>query len=136
MSAKRWVSHGLIDMLIELRKYDSAAEVASGSENIFLGLSKQIDDAIARLTERPAASDFAAFKSLLDEAKEEISEHRQWQEDVFERLPQHDDDRGLTQPLRQAFTKSVAARAKLVDQVMRSCKQYRKVQEGAFSLER
>lgn len=136
MSDKRWVSHGLVDMLMEMRKYDSAAEVVSGSENIFTGLSKRIDDAIARVREQPDGSEFRQLKNLLDEASEEIRDHQEWQQDVFEKLASEEDHCGLSRSLRQAFNESAAARTKLLDQVMRSCDQYLKVQERAFNLER
>jgi hypothetical protein len=136
MSDKRWVSHGLVDMLIEMRKYDSAAEVVSGSEGIFVMLSKQIGDAITRVQERPASNDFIDLNQTLHEARKEISEHQQWQEDVLETLPQQDEDRGLTQPLRQAFTKSAKARVNLLNEVMLSYDRYMKAQARTFTLGR
>lgn len=137
MSEKRWVSHGLVDMLIEMRKYDSASEVVSGSEGIFTSLSQRIGEAIARAEKGAADRNFAELKTVLDEAREEILDHQEWQDEVVDRLADlNDDDRGLTRPLRQAFQESATARTTLLDQVMRSCDQYLKAQEGAFTLER
>jgi thioredoxin-related protein len=136
MSDKRWVSRALVDMLIEMKQYDSAAEVVSGSEGIFVVLSKQIGDTIARAKGYSAGSDFLEVQKVLDEAKEEIKDHQQWQQEVLKTLPKPDDDRGLTRQLRQAFSTSATARAKLLNEVMRSHDHCLKAQEGAFRIER
>ncbi len=135
MSEKRWVSHGLVDMLLEMRKYDSAAEVVSGSENVFSLLSNKIGDAIARVEKCANGGDLLELKNLLDEAKEEIRDHQDWQQEVFEILAeQGNDNQGLTRALRQAFSDSAAARSKLLDEVMLSDDRYLKAEDKALSI--
>ena len=137
MSEKRWVSHGLVDMLIEMRKYDSACEVVSGSEGIFTTLSNRIGETISRVEKSPAESKFSELKSVLDEARAEIRDHQEWQDEVLDKLAElPDDDRRLSWPLRQAFNDSAAARTKLLDEVMLSCDRYLKAQQAAFTMER
>ncbi len=136
MSEKRWVSHGLVDMLIEMRKYDTAAEVVSGSGSVFSLLSNKIGSAIERAEDGANDSDLLELKNLLEEAKEEIWDHQDWQQEVFEKLAdQADDYQELTVALRQAFDDSSAARTKLLDEVMLSGERFNKAQEKAFVLE-
>lgn len=129
MSDKRWVSRGLIEM----QKYDSAAEVVSGSESLFLGLSKQLGDAIAHT--KQTGSDYHEVQQVLDGAKEEIKDHQQWQKDVLKKLQKRDGDRGLTRQLRQAFSDSAAARTKL-NELIDSHDHAQKAKEREFRIER
>lgn len=135
MSEKRWVSHGLVDMLIEMRKFDSAAEVVSGSEDVFSLLFNKIGDAVARLEKSVNGSDLLELKNLLDEAREEILDHQDWQQEVFEKLAeQGDDNQGLARVLRQAFIDSAASRSNLLDEVMLSDDRYLKAEEKALTI--
>ena len=122
---ERWASRGLVSMLIrEMKNYKAAAEIESGSEDVFAMCSRQIGDCIARVQEIPTAVSALELQQVLDNARAEITEHQRWQEQVFKSLPKEDDENGLTGPLRQSFTKSVIARAKLLTEVMEAHEKY------------
>ncbi len=122
---ERWASRGLVSMLIrEMKNYKAAAEVESGSEDVFAMCSRQIGDCIARIQEIPTAVSALELQQVLDNARAEITEHQRWQEQVFKSLPKEDDENGLTGPLRQSFTKSATARAKLLTEVMEAHEKY------------
>jgi len=118
MSEKRWISRSLVNLLIKMRNYDSAADVVSGSEDVFAMQSRLIGNMIARGHKLPGGILCPEIKRVLDEAQEEIQDHDQWQDEVLKTLPPEDDHNGLTGPLRQAFTKSASARIELLREVM------------------
>ena len=135
MEEKRWVSKGLVNLLVfELKNYISAAEIVSGSTDMFESYSRLIKDTIAKTQEIPAGTKFHELQRILEEARTEISDHRKWQEEVFASLPQADDESGATGPLRQAFTTAAIARNKLLQDVMTAHDKYLKAQAGAFDL--
>ncbi len=59
-----------------------------------------------------------SIENIVEMAKEEIKDHRKWQEEVLSCLPRKDEALGLTGPLRLAFTDASDARKKLLQQVM------------------
>lgn len=133
---ERWASRGIVAMLIrEMKDYKAAAEVVSGSEDVFAMCSRQIGDCIARIQEIPTAVSALELQQVLDNARAEIGEHQKWQNDVMASLPARDDEEGLTGPLRQAFTKTGTARAKLLTEVMQAEDKWLKAQAEAFRLE-
>lgn len=132
MTEKRWASRGLVNMLIGMKNYASAAEVVSGAEDVFAMCSRQLGDKIAHIQEVPTAVSALELQQVLDNAREEIGEHQKWQNEVLESLPPRDDEEGLTGPLRQAFTKSGTARAKLLTEVMQAEDKWLKAQKEAF----
>lgn len=97
--------------------------------------SRQIGDCIARIQEIPTAVSALELQQVLDNARAEITEHQKWQCDVLASLPARDDEEGLTGPLRQAFTKTGTARAKLLTEVMQAEDKWLKAQAEAFRLE-
>lgn len=133
---ERWASRGIVAMLIrEMKDYKSAAEVVSGSEDVFAMCSRQIGDCIARIQEIPTAVSALELQQVLDNARAEITEHQKWQNEVLASLPARDDEEGLTGPLRQAFTKTGTVRAKLLTEVMQAEDKWLKAQAEAFRLE-
>lgn len=132
---ERWASRGLVSMLIREMKDYKAAEVVSGSEDVFATCSRQIGDAIARIQEIPTAVSALEFQQVLKNARAEITEHQKWQTEVLASLPPRDDEEGLTGPLRQAFVKTGTARAKLLTEVMQAEGKWLKAQAEAFKLE-
>lgn len=133
---ERWASRGIVAMLIrEMKDYKAAAEVVSGSEDVFAMCSRQIGDCIARIQEIPTAVSALELQQVLDNARAEITEHQKWQNEVLASLPARDDEEGLTGPLRQAFTKTGTARAKLLTEVMQAEDKWLKAQAEAFRLE-
>lgn len=97
--------------------------------------SRQIGDCIARIQEVPTAVSALELQQILDNARAEIDEHQKWQTEVLASLPPRDDEEGLTGPLRQAFTKTGTARAKLLTEVMQAEEKYFKAQAEAFNVE-
>lgn len=134
MSEKRWVSRSLVKMLVnEMKDYEAAAEVVSGSADGFELHSKHIGDLIARIRERPKGAKAQELRDLLEDAREDITSHREWERDVLGSLPRVDDEEGLTGPLRQAFTKAAKARVKLQSEVMQAEEKWLDAQTGAFA---
>lgn len=133
---ERWASRGLVAMLIrEMKDYKAAAEVVSGSEDVFAMCSRLIGDCIARIQEIPTAVSALELQQVLDNARAEITEHQKWQNEVLASLPPRDDEEGLTGTLRQAFTKTGTARAKLLAEVMQAEEKWLKAQAEAFNAE-
>lgn len=133
---ERWASRSLVSMLIrEMKDYKSAAEIVSGSDDVFAMCSRQIGDAIARIQEIPTAVSALELQQILKNARAEIAEHQKWQNEVIASLPPRDDEEGLTGPLRQAFTKTGTTRAKLLAEVMQAEDKWLKAQAEAFRLE-
>lgn len=131
-----WASRSLVSMLIrEMKDYKSAAEIVSGSDDVFAMCSRQIGDAIARIQEIPTAVSALELQQILKNARAEIAEHQKWQNEVIVSLPPRDDEEGLTGPLRQAFTKTGTTRAKLLTEVMQAEDKWLKAQAEAFRLE-
>lgn len=134
MPVKRPLSSSLVAMLIEMKDYLSAAEVVSGSNDTFALYSRKLNDTIGRAQEIPAGVPFLDLKRIIDTAREEINEHRDWQEQVLKDLPKKDDETGATGPLRQAFTSAATERNKLLQEIMTAHDKYLKAQAGAFKL--
>ena len=133
MSERRWASRALVQMFIfELKKYDSAAEVVSGSEDTFSLHSRKLAELFKAMEENPAAVKPATLKELLDSAREEIRDHQDWQREVLDNLPRVDDEEGLTGPLRQAFAKSSKARSELLNEVMNAQERWLDLQTALF----
>jgi hypothetical protein len=133
---ERWASRGLVAMLIrEMKDYKAAAEVVSGSDDVFAMCSRQIGDSIARIQEIPTAVSALELQQVLNNARAEIAEHQKWQTEVIGSLPPRDDEEGLTGPLRQAFTKTGTTRAKLLTEVMQAEDKWLKAQAEAFKLD-
>lgn len=122
-------------MLIGMKEYRQAAEVVSGAIDVFSMCSRDIGDKIAHIQEVPTAVSALELQQVLDNAREEINMHQNWQQEVLENLPPQDDEEGLTGPLRQAFTKSGTARAKLLTEVMQAEDKWLKAQTEAFNLD-
>lgn len=133
---ERWISRNLVAMLIsELKDYKAAAEIVSGSDDVFAMCSRDIGNSIARIQEIPTAVSALEMQQILRNARAEIEEHRQWQNEVIGSLPPRDDEEGLTGPLRQAFTRTGTTRAKLLTEVMLAEDKWLKAQAEAFNLE-
>ena len=133
MSDKRWVSKSLVRKLVyELKDYEAAAELISGSEDVFALHSKQIGDMIARIQEIPTAVPSQELKERLDNARDDINEHREWERDVLDSLPRVDDEEGLPGARRQEFAKSAVLRVKLLNEIMPIPEKWLKAQVEAF----
>ncbi len=133
MSERRWASRSLVKMLIfELHNYKSAAEVVSGSEDTFNLYSQKLGEMIEAMKENPEAVQAITLQEFLGTVREDITNHQDWQREVLDNLPRVDDEEGMTGPLRQAFAKSSAARAQLLQEVMEAEEQWHKVQTTAF----
>lgn len=88
---ERWASRALVSMLIrEMKDYKAAAEVVSGSDDVFAMCSRQIGDAIARIQEIPTAVSALELQRILKNARAEIAEHQRWQNEVLGSLPPRD----------------------------------------------
>lgn len=118
MSEKRWASRSLVNMLVrELKDYKAAAEVVSGAEDVFAMCGRDIAGKIDQVEKDKSVASGVELQQALDEARQEIADHENWQTDVLKSLPKQDDEDGLTGPLRQAFAKTAKARQRLAVQV-------------------
>ncbi|MBA4073706.1 MAG: hypothetical protein C0508_01610 [Cyanobacteria bacterium PR.023] len=132
--SKRWASRALVTMLIrEDKNYRAAAEIVSGSEASFLLHSKDIGDLIARVKERPTGASSKELREVLENVREDINSHREWERDVLDSLERVDDEEGLTGPLRQAFSQVATVRVKLQAEVMEASEKWLDAQGGAFT---
>ena len=129
---ERWVSRSLVKMLIcEMKDYKGAAEVVSGSEDVFAMCGRDIQAKVDDVEkERSVAAAFELQKAL-EEARHEIAGHEAWQKEVISALPKQDDEDGLTGPLRQSFAKTAKAREALLQQVTDIFQSYFTKQENA-----
>lgn len=130
---ERWASQAIVKMLIEMKSYKGAGEVVSGFEDSFLSYSRKIGELIAQAGEPQTNVLFDDMKRILDEAREDITHHRNWQQQVTETLPVQDDEEGLTAPLRRAFTQGDKARSALLTDVMQAHDKYLSKQAARFS---
>jgi hypothetical protein len=125
MSEKRWASRALVNMLIrEMKSYKSAAEVVSGSGNVFAGCARDIEEKVAAVKVVRSAVTGLALQQALDNAREEIAMHEAWQAEVMAELPKEDDESGATGPLRQAFAEAAKARRVLSELVEATSQSY------------
>lgn len=122
---ERFASRGLVAMLIrEMKNYKAAAEIESGSKDVFAECRREITDRIAAVETDPSVVAGLELQKVLDNARAEIEEHERWQTQVFANLPKEDDESGLTGPLRQSFTKSAEARDELALTVTSAYERY------------
>ena len=124
---KRFASRGLVHMLIhdkEMKNYNSAAEVVSGSVDVFAMCGRDIAAKVEELEIDLSVVSALALQQALDEARAEITADENWQMEVIKNLPRQDDQDGLTGPLRQAFAKSKKAREVLLQQVNEAYEKY------------
>lgn len=125
MSENRWASRALVSMLIrEMRSYKSAAEVVSGSEDVFAMCGREIEEKVKAVKLDNSAANGFELQKVLDNAKEEIAMHEAWQAEVIAELPKQDDEDGKTGPLREAFAESAKARKQLALIVEATCQSY------------
>lgn len=116
----RWASAAIVDMLIGMKNYESAAEVVSGSTEMFANYSKRIRE---RLEENSTekligpTGEFIDLSQYAHIAMDEISLHKEWQAEVIAKLPKEDDETGATGPLRQEFHRAAQERDKLFSQL-------------------
>lgn len=117
---QRWASAAIVDMLIGMKNYKAAAEVVSGSTEMFANYSRRIAETLeSRSTEKliGPTGDFIDLSQYVHTAMDEISQHKQWQSEVIGALPKDDDATGATGPLRQEFHKAAQERDKLFTQI-------------------
>jgi hypothetical protein len=125
MGGKRWVSRGLVNLLIrEMRDYKGAAEVVSGAEDVFATNGRDIEAKIAEVEREHSVAAAFELQKTLEEARQEIVGHEAWQREVIESLPKQDDEDGATGPLRQAFARTAKAREALLGQVKNAYDKY------------
>nr|WP_281719549.1 hypothetical protein [Nitrosomonas nitrosa] len=124
---KRWASRGLVHMLIhdkEMKSYSSAAEIVSGSVDMFAMCGRDITVKIEEVEKDRSVASAFALQQAIEEALAEARAHEAWQEEVINSLPKQDDQDGLTGPLRQAFAKSKEAREVLLQQLNEAYEKY------------
>jgi len=122
---ERWASRGLVAMLIrEMKNYSAAAEIESGSVDVFAMCEREVEEKIAKVQDGPSAVSGLELQKVLDSARAEVEEHERWQNQVFKSFPKEDDEQGLTGPLRQSFTQSAKARESLLSLVDAACAKY------------
>lgn len=115
----------MVNMLIrEMKSYESAAEVVSGSDNVFAGCAREIEEKVAAVKAEKTAVTGLELQKALDNAREEIAMHEAWQAEVIGELPKEDDESGATGPLRQAFADTAKARRMLSDLVEATYQSY------------
>lgn len=125
MAGTRQVSQKMVALLVSQGKYEDAAELVSGSGDAFAMHSRQIKETVARAQEDQTRVLFTDLLfPVLETAKQEIREHRQWQEEVLAKLP----DGSAAASLRAAFEDAARARAQLLDEVVATDEKYLDVQ--------
>ena len=125
MPVTRQISQKMVALLVSQGKYEDAAELVSGCEDVFAMHSRMIRDTVARAQEDQTRVLFTDLLfPVLETAKQEIREHRQWQEEVLAKLP----DGSAAAPLRAAFEDAARARAQLLDEVVATDEKYLDVQ--------
>lgn len=111
MAKERWVSRGIVKMLIdEMKDYKAAAEVVSGASDVFAACTSKIQNAIAAQETEKSAANALTLQQELSYAEDEIKEHREWEKAIRERLGHDDFQLSLVAPLYKALSETAAAR--------------------------
>jgi len=118
MQEMQWASKRLVSNLVHKEKYELAAYVVLGAKAVFDMYSKLISDTVEKSSGPSDKMRRRDLEFVLEQAKEEIREHRRWQEEILSSLPRRGEALGLTAPLRLAFNDASDARKKLLQQVM------------------
>lgn len=115
---KEWASKKLVCNLVKKEKYEQAGYVVLGEKVVFEMYSVWISDTESRTRDASEGNRRKELAYIIEMAKEEIRQHRKWQEEVLSSLPRKDDALGLTGPLRLAFADASDARKALLQEVM------------------
>lgn len=118
MQSMQWTSRRLVSSLVRQEKYEPAAYVVLGAKSVFDLYSSLIEDTVCNCRKSPDLDCKKELEHILELAKEEIKEHRKWQEEVLSNLPKKSEALGLTGVLRLAFADASEARKKLLQQTM------------------
>ncbi len=118
MAEKQWASKRLVCNLVTQEKYELAAYVVLGARSVFEMYSSWISATVSKSHDLSETVRRRELENILEMAKDEIKDHRKWQEEVLSSLPRKGDALGLTGPLRLAFADASDARKKLLQQVM------------------
>jgi hypothetical protein len=114
MPKERWVSRGIVKMLIdELKDYKAAAEVVSGSSEVFAACASKIQIAIAALVAERSTENTLSLQQVLTDAEEEIKDHREWEEAIRSRLAREESQLAMIAPLLQSLAETAASREAL-----------------------
>ena len=116
----RWATAAVMNILLDMKDYKGAAEVVSGSTELFANYSFRIKEAIETKSSSNLISptgDFIDLSQYVHIAMDEITQHKQWHTQVLSGLPKEDDETGATGPLRQEFHKAAQERDKLFVQI-------------------
>lgn len=118
MQQVQWASKRLVSNLVQKEKYELAAYAVLGAKAVFDMYSKLISDTVEKSHGTSEKMRRRDLEFIIEQAKEEIREHRKWQDQVLSSLPRKGEALGLTAPLRLAFNDASDARKKLLQQVM------------------
>ncbi len=118
MQEKQFASKRLVRNLVAQEKYELAAYVVLGARSVFEMYSKLISETVSKSRDVAETVRRNELENVIELAKEEIKDHRRWQEEVLSCLPRKDEALGLTGTLRLAFADVSDARKKLLQQVM------------------
>lgn len=118
MADKQWASKKLVCNLVKQEKFELAAYVVLGAKSVFDLYSRWISETVSKSRELSEAARREELENILEMAKDEIKDHRKWQEEVLSNLPKRSEALGLTGPLRLAFADASGARKRLLQQVM------------------
>lgn len=118
MQQVQWASKRLVSNLVQKEKYELAAYAVLGAKAVFDMYSKLISDTVEKSHGTSEKMRRRDLEFIIEQAKEEIREHRKWQDEVLSNLPRKGEALGLTAPLRLAFNDASDARKKLLQQVM------------------
>lgn len=122
---ERWASRGLVAILLrESKDFKAAAEIESGSSDVFSFCERDIAEKVAEVEKEKSVAAGLALQQVLDNARAEVEEHERWQKQVFESFSKEDEEQGLTLPLRQSFAASAEAREMLLRRVNSVSSQY------------
>jgi hypothetical protein len=122
---EHWASRGLVAMLLrEFKDFKAAAEIESGSSDVFSLCERDIAEKVAAVEKGKSVVAGLALQQVLDNARAEVEEHERWQKQVFKSFSKEDEEQGLTLPLRQSFAASAEAREMLLRLVNSVSSQY------------
>ncbi len=118
MQEMQFASKRLVTNLVTQEKYEFAAYAVLGAKSVFDMYSRMISDTVSKSRDTSETIRRRELESILEMAKDEIKDHRKWQDEVLSALPRRGDALGLTGPLRLAFADASDARKRLLQQVM------------------
>lgn len=81
VGSKRQITLMLVNFCVRHKFYREAAQIVSGSTDIFNSCSLRINDMVASLEEAPKSPDY--LQLILEAAREEVTFHQLWASNIL-----------------------------------------------------